>query len=631
MMSLGVFKRVLCLFFICFYIPSHAVTKIQLLHTSDIHSQWDNSGSPVGLGGIARLKTLSDQLRGQNENTLMLDSGDWTEGSIFFTLKSGESSHQIMEALNYDAIVLGNHEWLIGPNDLYQAFKGSGSKLPVLGANIDMKRLSGDIKLGDFIKPYIIKNVGGKKIAILGLSTFEIIYDAFFEPVELQSAAKIGARIAKYLKEEQKVDVVIALTHIGVQSDRVLAEISPHIDLILGGHTHVLFSEPLYVENKPIIHIGKWGWYLGQYEIEIDDNNKVKLSKHKIHQIDSSIKEDLKIQGMVSGMQKLLEQKMGPIFSDKSVFSKVNLNLNHEIIENALGNWTVDAYRESIQADLAIDNANYASRPLYAGYSNTVDLFNMLPHTYSQSSDKTWTVKSFQVNGFILKLLSNLMFAAGSGLKVSNATIQLDLDESVAPIKKFKIGNREISPLKTYTVAGTDGVLQALGMLRLFGFDLGVKNIKDSGQEAWRVVANKLKQISPIDSEKAKWQGRIRSVQPDIHISSEDLVFERISEQKLKVKFKITNAGYQDANLGLIRVHIDTTPQNALDQVWDKFEINSGAVIVLKGGETRDFSFIWDINQRAQAVYPIWISTAASKDEKLMANNRLRTYLNLSL
>src|SRR5690606_8846624 len=139
----------------------------------------------------------------------------------------------------------------------------------------------------------------------------------FFEPAQITEPVQTALKYVRELREQEKVDAVIVLTHLGVDVDKKIAESVPGIDIIVGGHTHILTKKPVYTNGVPIVHAGYWAQYLGEYELTIKKNGKVELTNHKIHQIDNTVPENSFIQDMVVGFQKRIEAIRGNIFNDK--------------------------------------------------------------------------------------------------------------------------------------------------------------------------------------------------------------------------------------------------------------------------------------------------------------------------
>lgn len=616
--------------FFCFFNFAQAETKFTILHTGDIHGHFTNKDSPIRLGGIAKLKYKIDQLKKRHDNHLLLDAGDWTEGTIFYTLNSGEANHRIMEAMGYDAIVFGNHEWLVGPKELYDGFVAAEFKVPVLAANLNLEKLPRTIKLDQYMKPYIVKEVGGKKIGILGLSTFEMIFDPFFEPGQVTEPIQAALKYVKQLKSEEKVDVVIILSHLGVGADKKIAESVPGIDIIIGGHTHILTKKPLYANGVPIVHAGYWAQYLGEYELTLRDNGKVELTSHKVHQIDNSLPENSFIQDLVVGFQKRIEAIRGNIFNDKIFESQINLPLNSDITEDVLGNWAVDAIRSAGKAEAAFDVGQYFRRDLFAGTSSTVDFYSMFPHVWSQSKGKNWTIFNMEVRGETLQQLVNLIVKFGMGVKVSNASYRIDGKETYFVVEGMKINGKKIEDRKFYKISAAEGILQGFDFLKRAGADIGLKNVKDTGMEAWTVIKDHVVSKSPVTPAKAKWEGRVRTVQPDLYVPLEQVELTKKDDQTVEVRYKIINAGMEKARMPATAAKIDITPLNTLDEKWLSVqEVAPNDETYLKPGQTLQKTAYFKQDSWIPGYYPVVVEVGIQSKEFNTANNKVTGFFKI--
>lgn len=191
-------------FIFLFTAAAFADIPLTILQTSDLHSHFTSRDSNFGLGGVSRVAAKIKQVKGAHPNVLVLDAGDFTEGNLFFTYNTGESTHRIMESLGYDAIVLGNHDWLIGPQELYKSLENTQFKIPILSSNLDFSQLPSAVNLQKYIKPYIIKEFQGMKVGILGLSTFQLIFDRFFLPVKLVDPLKVAQAYVDQMRKLER-------------------------------------------------------------------------------------------------------------------------------------------------------------------------------------------------------------------------------------------------------------------------------------------------------------------------------------------------------------------------------------------------------------------------------------------
>lgn len=604
-----------------------ADTRFTILQTSDIHSHFTNRESPDGLGGVARLQHKVNEIRGSIKNTLFLDAGDWSEGSIFFTLNAGEASQRVMETLGYDAIVLGNHDWLIGPKELYKTFQDAQMKIPVLSANLNMSHLDPSIHLRDYIKPYIVKEIEGVKIGIVGLSTFEMIYDGYFKPVKLMDPVRTTRKAVEQLRKKEGCSVVIILSHLGITVDKMMAKV-PGVDYIVGGHTHILLKKPIKVGNTLISHVGKHAEYLGQIDLVLR-NGKLELEDYKIHPMNEAVPEDPYMSALVNGYIRQLEQKFGNIFNDNIVRTEIDMPLQSKG-ESAFYNMTVDGMREVAGADVAFDNPMFSSRDFYRGWLSSVDFFNALSHIYNRNTDKAWTVNKFQIKGVHLRGLVSGFVRFNYGNAMSNAKIVVDKDRKLDQVVSFKIDGQEVNLLRNYEVAGTQGVLEAIDFLKSHGINLSNGPVKDTGIEAWRVAASKAQSLSPITREKLPWEGRLRSIQGDLFTREEDILVHYLGGSQIDLEFVIRNNGFKPSSPASIKVTFDPTPHDTLDDAEAPVEAGAEAKPIppLDGGQPATYLFHWNTAGLKPGRYKV-TAEITGEDAKFSKNNIIETYVDV--
>lgn len=249
--------------------------RLVILHTNDTHSQIDPLDN--GTGGIARRKALVDSVRAAEKNVLTVDAGDAVQGTMFFTLYRGEVEHKAMNDIKYDIAILGNHEFDNGMEELARNIERDSATW--LTTNYDLRNSS----LSGMFVPYIIKEYAGKKIGFIGINLEPkgMISEGNYDGVVYLDAFKAANSTAWSLKHNEGADMVIAVTHIGYDSehgptDKELAERSEDIDIIIGGHSHTTLDPAPTVKNLNgkdvlIVQTGSRGANLGEITVDLDD------------------------------------------------------------------------------------------------------------------------------------------------------------------------------------------------------------------------------------------------------------------------------------------------------------------------------------------------------------------------
>ena len=258
------------------------VKKLLILHTNDTHSCVMPLKTTLadtlqaGRGGFLRRLAMLGQERQKNPDLLLFDSGDFSQGSSYYSMFKGDVEVGLMNMMRYDAATIGNHEFDFGMENMARIFKMA--KFPVVCANYDF---TGTCVEG-LVKPYVIIKRNGLKIGLFGLSPqLEGLVDlskckgvTYLDPIE------VGNRVAAELKHDKKCDVVICVSHLGwlrpdEMGDQKLLASSKDIDLVLGGHSHSYFKDLRYVNNAngkavPVDQNGKNAMYVGKLTLSFD-------------------------------------------------------------------------------------------------------------------------------------------------------------------------------------------------------------------------------------------------------------------------------------------------------------------------------------------------------------------------
>ena len=267
-------KRVINLAFLilAFCANTWAQDPIVILHTNDTHSQIEALKNADGStsGGIWDRAAIIDQIRKENKNVLLVDAGDFCQGTPYFNYFKGATEVNFMNLLGYRAATLGNHEFDNGSGMLAKALKKA--KFPIVCANYIFLNK----KLNKIVKKYVILKIGDKKIGIFGLLTDikSLTQPKNYKELKYLNAIDVADCMVKELREIEKCDYVICLSHLGLDSgseenpdDMMLAGQVKGIDVIVGGHTHTVLKEPKIVNGTYILQTGKKGLRIGQLTI----------------------------------------------------------------------------------------------------------------------------------------------------------------------------------------------------------------------------------------------------------------------------------------------------------------------------------------------------------------------------
>jgi 5'-nucleotidase len=256
---------------------------ITILHTNDVHSHIDafpnDHGDFPGLGGLARRAGLVDSIRKENPHTLLFDAGDIFQGTPYFNFYGGELEFKLMSMLNYDATTIGNHDFDNGVDGLLAQMPYA--KFNFLSANYDFTNTD----LNGFTQPYKIYERNGLKIGVygLGIQLDGLVTKKLYKETLYLNPYEMAIDMEIKLKEVEKCDLVICLSHLGYEydfaekpDDLKLAKKTKYTDLIIGGHTHTFLEKPTVVTNATgrevlVNQVGCYGVNLGRIDFYFDN------------------------------------------------------------------------------------------------------------------------------------------------------------------------------------------------------------------------------------------------------------------------------------------------------------------------------------------------------------------------
>ena len=267
---------------------SSSSKQITVLHTNDVHSHIDPFGPEDGRnankGGVARRASLIASIREENPNTLLLDAGDIFQGTPYFNYYGGELEFKLMSMMKYDAATIGNHDFDNGIDGLFAQLPYATFEF--VSANYDFS----NTVMNGHVKPYKIFLIDGIKIGVFGLGVKldGLVTKTNYKETVYLDPIETSQEMTRVLKENEKCDLIIALTHIGYYykntpdrvSDLNLARATKDIDLIIGGHTHTFLPKPTIeknIEGKTVLvnQVGCYGINLGRIDFFFDsDKNK---------------------------------------------------------------------------------------------------------------------------------------------------------------------------------------------------------------------------------------------------------------------------------------------------------------------------------------------------------------------
>lgn len=644
---------------------------INLLHTNDLHSHFRADKDELALGGVARLKTAIDQVRGLNPNTLVLDAGDWSEGEIYYAAGGGTQSLRMMDHLGYDVAVVGNHDWFNGPDALVNSYNEARPRMQLVSANLDTRNYSRKDEFEAIVHPYVFRDIGGIRIAFIGASTFEFIYDRFLVPVRVLSPFSIIKELSSRLRRE--ADLIVVISHNNLKINQGLLSAAPEVDLVVSGHQHKILREPVVVQRPGradgwVVEAGYWGRFLGKVELEVTpgwrfENSVVRLKDYDLVPIDDRYKEDPKTLELVEEMERIIVRKFGEnVFDDHVGHS--HLEMSYSAAEDYMGNLVTDAYLQATGADFALEHLKFIYQEIHQGPIHSADVFDALPAIYDINSDQTWTLKTIAMEGRRLKWYLNLLYSSRLFMKEqihhSNAVAASGIDFVFDPlvgskiisswnddlpfpwvetsgssglvISDLKIQGVPINESKTYRVAVTNGIIYTAEFINKFlPGAFPIRDVVDTGVEAWRTLRNYIRKITPITSEKVILGNRMRSLQPNLGIYSGDVEFTRTSgnsrSQRGRIRARVRNLGEQASVAGAsVRIYTNKHRGDlSKEPEWIEVADAKSLPSLQKGEEAK---MGWHVQiPGSEGVYPLKLEIVGSEGESDTSNDYVIRWL----
>ena len=255
--------------------------QLVILHTNDTHStifpvkQNIDDKEIAGRGGYLRRVNMLKEQRQQHPDLLLFDSGDFSQGSGYYTLFKGEVEVGLMNQMGYDAVTIGNHEFDFGLDNLARIFRMAN--FPIVCSNYDCK---GTVLEG-LVKPYITLKRNGVKIGVFALSPAlkGLVFDGNCQGITYLDPAETAQKYIDILRKQEKCDIVICISHLGWKeseyTDEMLLKGIESCDLVLGGHTHTYMKQLEYAPDKtgkliPVDQNGKHGAFIGKLLLNLE-------------------------------------------------------------------------------------------------------------------------------------------------------------------------------------------------------------------------------------------------------------------------------------------------------------------------------------------------------------------------
>ena len=518
-------KPVLILASTLLFTSAYADTTLTILHTNDFHSRIEpisKFDSPCSsednaegkcFGGYARLTTAVAEARKRNPDALLVDGGDQFQGSLFYTYYKGKVAAEMMNALQYDGMTVGNHEFDDGP-EVLRGFMDSVN-FPVLMSNADVSK---EPSLANKLMKSTIVEKGGEKYGLIGLTpqdTNEIAspgkFVVFTDPVPAVQA-EVDALTA------EGIDRIIVLSHSGYRVDLHVAENTSGVDVIVGGHSNTFLSNtsdrasgpyPTMVGNTAVVQAYAYGKYLGELSVTFDDAGEVVEASGEPIIIDAEIAENSDVLARVSELAAPLDEIRNTIVAASAAAIEGNRDVCR-VQECEMGNLVADAMLERVRdqgVSIAIMNSGGLRASIDAGEVTMGEVLTVLPF---QNTLATFKIKGTEVIAALENGVSQVEEVKGRFPQVAGIKFKWDPSKPAGEgrIVDVQIDNdgtwTAIDPEASYGVVSNNYVRGGGDGYDMFAEK--AENVYDYGPNLENVVAEYLSANAPY---KPILEGRI--------------------------------------------------------------------------------------------------------------------------
>ncbi|MGL5440221.1 MAG: bifunctional metallophosphatase/5'-nucleotidase [Filifactoraceae bacterium] len=420
-----------------------------IIHTNDTHAGVTDDGK-VQIG-FAKFGTYVSEMRKRADNVLVLDAGDMFQGMPFANLKKGSSILPIANEIGYDAMAIGNHEFDFGAENLKSL--ESSLNFPMLANNI---RKDGVLEF----KPYMIKEVAGIKVGVIGVSTPETAFKTDPGNVKDYKFTDIIKETEKSVSElkSEKVDVIIVLTHLGLNegdyTSDLIAKNIKGIDLIIDGHSHTTLDKGQLVGDTLIVSTGSKLNAVGKVAIQLEEKKVIKKEAKLFKYNDLSfLPEKKEIKNLIEA-ENLKQKEVLDKVIGKTTVDLVGERSVVRTKESNLGQLATEAIQNLTKADVVMINGGGIRASIPAGDITMGDMLTVFPYG---NTIMVKDVKGVDIVGALEHGTSEYPKEKGAFPHISGLTFTLDISKpSGERVSDVKIAGVEVDMNKIYSLATND-------------------------------------------------------------------------------------------------------------------------------------------------------------------------------
>ncbi len=465
-----------------------------IYHFNDIHGAlgggsawWMNPDFPPPLSGaLGAAGVIKRAKKWANENNvymMVVDSGDWFQGTIIGNYSYGIAVADFFKLIGVEVTTLGNHDFDFGQDKVIKFINYGKPDFKTISDNIVYKENGKPV---DYVIPYYIKDFDGIKIGFFGIITPSLRWVTMLENVkniETKHIIEVSKKAVKALKAKG-VDIICALTHIGIEDDKFLMAAVPEIDIIFGGHSHTGTRNGYIDPYHHTYYVQNFGSLSCMQEVRfIVDEKTKKIQWISSRMIDLFAEKYPPDPEAVALYNKNLKKYAADIMNKVVGYAAVDFERSPRYASGPQGNLTADVMREITGADVAFFSGERDH--LSAGVITYADLFSIFPFgntivTMTLTGDQLWYVCEYSVNGY------------HAAYQVSGLKMIFDLTKPrFRRVKAVFVNGKPLDRKKVYKIATTNYLAQRSCFIP-------ARNIVNTGIKVRDAVAEYIKKHSPI-------------------------------------------------------------------------------------------------------------------------------------
>lgn len=425
--------------------------KVDVMFLHDTHSHLKEfatveDGKTQVLGGFAKIKTLINEQKAENPDTLLLDAGDFSMGTLIQVVFEEEASElRMLGQLGMDATTLGNHEFdykASGLANMMNRAVESGDILPpMVVCNVDWESMKANGLTEDQqllqnafenygVKEYIVVEKGDVSIAITGVFGKDCLDCVPNCPLEFSDPVEAVEKTVGEIRKNENVDMIVCVSHSGTweeddkSEDEILAKAVPELDLIVSGHTHTKLEEPIVHGDTYIVSAAEYGKYLGDLSMSQKDNGRWRMDSYELITVEETIEDDAETKAKVDELLDMVDSKYLEQFgltkdqvlctNDIAFTTSSDAGAFHT--EQNLGSIMADAYTYAVEAvsgdehsvDVAVVPAGTIRDTYAIGNITTENVFNSFSLGIGEDGIPGYPLISVYLTGAELKTIAEI-------------------------------------------------------------------------------------------------------------------------------------------------------------------------------------------------------------------------------